>query len=104
MDGVSRPSRRLEAELTDALWQRLVPLSRRLAGEHRRAEQVVAGVAVVEHHRAEGEVAVLDFALADGVGRDPRVGAVDHCVHTRTHIHTHAHRERGGEEEMCYLA
>lgn len=81
--------------LTDALRQRLVPLSRWLAGEHRRAEQVVAGVAVVEHHRAEGEVAVLDFALADGVGRDPRVGAVDHCAHD-----THA---RGERKRRCVI-
>lgn len=96
-------------KLTYTFGQRLVPLSRRLTGEHGRSEQVVPGVTVVKHHRAEGEVAVLDFALPDGVGWDPWIGAVDHCTNTRTHRRgdrqTDRHTDgRHVKEEMCYLA
>lgn len=51
-----------------------------LAGEHRRAEQVISRVAVVEDHAAKCEVAVLDLTLPYGVGRDTRISAVYNCV------------------------
>lgn len=64
--------------LTDALRQRLVPLACGLTHENGRSKQVVARVTVVEHYRAKGEIAVLDLALPDGVGRDAWVRTVDH--------------------------
>lgn len=71
------PSREFRQKRTDTLWQRLVPLTRGLAGQDRRAKQVIPRVAVVEYHRAKGEVTMLYFTLPDGVGRNPGIGAID---------------------------
>lgn len=50
----------------------------RLAGKDGGAKQVVAWVTVIKDNGAEGEVAMLNLALPDGVGWDPRIRAVDH--------------------------
>lgn len=65
-------------QLTNAFRQRLVPLASRLAGEDGGAKQVVSWVTVIKDHCAKGEVAMLNLALPDGVGWDPRIRAVDH--------------------------
>lgn len=71
------PSRNFRQKHTDTLWERLVPLTRGLAGQDRRAKQVIPRVAVIEYHRAEGEVTMLYFTLPDGVGRNPGIRAID---------------------------
>lgn len=87
--------------LTYTLWQGFVPLSCWLAGQHRRSEQVESWVTVEENHGAEGEVPVLNFTLANGVGRDSWIRAVDHYTQGDTHRGTDTQRWR---QSMCYLA
>lgn len=65
-------------ERTDTLRQGPVPVTHRLAGQHRRPKQAVAGIAVVRHHCSEGEVSELYFALPDGIAWNSRVRTVDH--------------------------
>ncbi len=81
---------------TDTLGQRFVPLTRGLAGEDRRAKQVIAGVTVIEYHRAKGEVSMLDLTLPDRIGWNPRIRAIDNWKHRR--------KEEDRNRELCYLA
>lgn len=69
-----------------------------LTGQHRRAKQVIPGVAVIKNHSAKGEVAVFDFTLSNGVGWNSWIGAVDDCRQSDTS----RDRDTDGLRCMCY--